>query len=593
MSSRHGKTRFLLLLTAIAAAGFLLRLIAGIQLSAADPAVCAPASVTDMATYKTLSEQILQGTFPKEFYYQPFYYAVFLPLIQLLTGPSDFMVLLAQSLCGGAAVLLTGLAGARIAGKTAGILAAVLLALSRLAILYTSYRLIETTQLLWFVLLLYLTLKAMDHGGWFRWLLTGFVLSIAILTRGNAWCFLPPVLLACFWGEWRSRRKSGKAFALAVSMVLLGTLLPQLPFAAVNSIRYGTLKGPSTAGGAVLALGNTKESPPGGLEYPASFQIWTKNQEERSVPMRILDWIREEPAAYLELTFRKLLLYWNEFDIPNNINPAVNGDRSALLATFRFLPTGLLLTLCLAGCFRNLRRSFRKRGIALLLLFLAMYWLAAAAFYNLGRFRVPSFALFALAGGLFCAGLPVLWRRKQYKTLFLYNGFALLAAFFLVYPGYTIYRETLESPILKAVRPGGVRVDIPGEGLRVYDHGPMSFGGWNIIEGSAFQKTFSSAASAGTPVEFRLLLVKTPEPQRAMVVINGQQKMLDDLTAGKPAFVKFILPEPADGIFRIELYGPVRAVADLQRNYGRTLGGADGAPLPYELLAELLIPRNR
>ena len=105
MSSRHGKTRFLLLLTAIAAAGFLLRLIAGIQLSAADPAVCAPASVTDMATYKTLSEQILQGTFPKEFYYQPFYYAVFLPLIQLLTGPSDFMVLLAQSLCGGAAVL--------------------------------------------------------------------------------------------------------------------------------------------------------------------------------------------------------------------------------------------------------------------------------------------------------------------------------------------------------------------------------------------------------------------------------------------------------------------------------------------------------
>ena len=106
MSNRHGKNRFLLLLAAVAAAGFLLRLIVGLQLIASDPAAFAPSSVTDMATYKTLSEQILQGIFPNEFYYQPFYYAVFLPLIQILTGPSNFMVILAQSLCGGFAILL-------------------------------------------------------------------------------------------------------------------------------------------------------------------------------------------------------------------------------------------------------------------------------------------------------------------------------------------------------------------------------------------------------------------------------------------------------------------------------------------------------
>ena len=93
-------------------------------------------------------------------------------------------------------------------------------------------------------------------------------------------------------------------------------------------------------------------------------------------------------------------------------------------------------------------------------------------------------------------------------------------------------------------------------------------------------------------VEFRLLLLKTPEPQRAMVSVNGQQKMLDDMTPGKPAFVKFRLPDPEDGIFRIDLFGPVRAVADLQRDYGRTCA-ADGSPLPYELLAELLIPEQK
>lgn len=592
MFHRDRKNRFLYLLTAVCIAGFLLRLIAGMQLMSSDPAAFAPSSVTDMATYKTLSEQILQGNFPKEFYYQPFYYAVFLPLIQLLAGPSNFMVVLAQSLCGGLAILLTGLTGARLAGKKAGLIAAVLLALSQLAILYTPYRLIEITQLFWFILLLYLTLKAMDKGGWLRWLLAGCVLSIAILSRGNAWCFLPPILLACYWGEFKFRQKSKKAFALSILMLFLGTLLPQLPFAVVNSMKYGALKGPSTAGGAVLALGNTKESPPGGLEYPPSFNIWTRNEAERSVPLRIFDWFREEPAAYMELTFRKLFLFWNEYDIPNNINPAMNLLKSPLLAALRFLPTGFLLLLCLAGVFTNLHRCTRKKGIALFLLFLLMYWLAAAAFYNLGRFRIPAFALFCISGGLFCAGLVPLWKKRKYKEIFLYNGFALLAAYFIVYPGYTTYRETLESGILKTVRPYGVQVDVPGKGLLIYDHGPMSFGGWNIVKGNTFKKKFALKKNYEGNAAFSIALLKTPEPQRAMISINGQQRMLDDMLPGKMAFLTFDLPYPADGVFNIELYGPLQAVADLQRDYGRTFA-SDGSPLPYELLAKIQLTEKK
>ena len=94
---------------AFAAGAFLLRMIAGLQLLANDPSVFAPPSSTDMATYRTLSEQILNGSFPAVFYYQPFYYSVFLPLIQCLTGPSGFMIVLAQSLCGAAAVWFTTL----------------------------------------------------------------------------------------------------------------------------------------------------------------------------------------------------------------------------------------------------------------------------------------------------------------------------------------------------------------------------------------------------------------------------------------------------------------------------------------------------
>ena len=126
-------------------------------------------------------------------------------------------------------------------------------------------------------------------------------------------------------------------------------------------------------GSAVLALGNTKEAPPGGLEYPLSYEIWTKNEAVRSVPMRILDWFLEEPLAYLELTFRKCFLFWNNYDIPNNINPVIMTKRSQLLSSVPLIPTGFLLVLCIASVLMSLKRIRRHRFLAVFLLFLLFY----------------------------------------------------------------------------------------------------------------------------------------------------------------------------------------------------------------------------
>lgn len=569
---------------AIAAGAFILRMAAGLQLLANDPSAFAPPAATDMATYKTISDQILNGRFPDVFYYQPFYYSVFLPAVQCLTGPSGFMVVLAQSLCGAAAAWFAALSAWMLAGKRAGVLAGLLLALSGLAVLYTPYRLIAVSQLCWFTLLLFLTLLAMRRGGLLRWFFAGAVLSVAILSRGNALIFLVPLLLACFWGERKIRRTPKKRFALSILMIVLGTWLPQTPFIAVNTIHSGALSGPSTAGSAVLALGNTKEAPPGGLEYPDSFQIWTQNTAARSVPMRILDWFREEPLAYLELTFRKCFLYWNHFDIPNNINPEFSRTRSSLLRTLPLIPTGVLLLLAFAGMLTSAATGYHRRRILVFLLFLILYWFAAAGFYNLGRFRVPAFGFFAIAGALF---LDTLWRnfrRREYKTLFLYNGSALLLAFFVVYPGYDIYRETAEAPVMRLVRPNGVSVEYPDGTRLIYDHGPASFGGWNPVKGDTFLKTFALSGYRGN-VTFSIALLKTAEYPPAEITVNGIRRNLDGLQPGRMAFVTFRLPWPQDGRFHISLSGAVSAVADLQRNYSRT--SAPGGPLPYELLARI------
>ena len=79
--------------------------------------------------------------------------------------------------------------------------------------------------------------------------------------------------------------------------------------------------------------------------------------------------------------------------------------------------------------------------------------------------------------------------------------------------------------------------------------------------------------------------MKTSEYPPAFIAVNGVRQNLAGLQTGRMAFVSFRLPYPADGVFHIELSGAVSAVADLQREYGRTVSA--GNPLPYELLARI------
>ena len=149
-------------LLVLAGLALLLRLIVGIQV-ANTSTVVNPLEVTDMATYRSLALAIRQGNWPKVFDYQPFYYTVFLPFAYLFSpqgGP--WPVILLQALVGAATVWLTGAATARVFGRKAGLLAALLLALSRFHIFYTPYLLLEVWFSFWCALVLYCTLRCLE-----------------------------------------------------------------------------------------------------------------------------------------------------------------------------------------------------------------------------------------------------------------------------------------------------------------------------------------------------------------------------------------------------------------------------------------------
>ena len=530
LQRRDVKT-FFLPLALIALAAVLLHIIMTVQVVATDPFAFDPPDVTDMATYHALSHGILNGVFPAEFVYQPFYYSVFLPVVKFLLHSEYLGVGIAQSVCVGVIVWVAGLTGAMLRSRRTGLLAAALCAFSTMLFFYVPYALIEIQQAMWFTLLLYFTLRAMKTGRTFHFALAGLVLSFAILSRGNAWCFLPAVILAYIIAMRRKRFPTRGKAVLAAVLCLAAIILPQAPFAVRNTLATHSLSGPSTAGPAVLTLGNNPESPPGGLPipYPPTYDEWMEHESERSIPSRILDWFRAEPMAFLQLQAEKFFLFFDAHEIPNNIQLGVNASESSVFRIFGIVPTGLLIALALAGFFLGIPRLKKHPGELLLHFFIFLYALATVAFYVLARFRVPVIPLFAVGAAVFATGFirTVRGGRKNRRHILLHVLPALLAGAYFAFFFYPSYRDWYEPGLARLTRPDGVRLETDSK-LLMHDNGPNYLDGWSAFslfdpKKVLFTKSFSTRGLDLTKYKNAYLTVYfyTEVPCTIRTVCNG------------------------------------------------------------------------
>ena len=526
--------KFELILLGIAVVSVLLRIWMSVQVVATDPFAFDPPDVTDMATYHELSRAILHGHFPAEFVYQPFYYSVFLPFVKMLFRSEYLGVAIAQSLCAGVVVWYAGMTGAMLRSLRAGLFAALLCAFSTMLFFYVPYALIEIQQAMWFSLLLYFTLRSMNTGRLVYFVAAGFTLSFAILSRGNAWCFLPAVAFAYIVALRRKRFPTRRGAVLAAVFCLAAIILPQVSFAVKNTVATHSLSGPSTAGPAVLTLGNNPESPPGGLPipYPPTYDEWMEHESEHSIPLRILDWFYEEPAAFLQLQAEKFFLFFDSHEIPNNIQLGVNASESPIFRIFGIVPTGLVVMLALAGFFLAIPKLKEHPGEVMLYLFIFLYALATVAFYVLARFRVPAWPFFAIAAGMFLADfLTALadWR-KNARHLLLHVLPALLAGAYFAYFFYPSYRIWYEPRLTKLTRPDGVRLETDSR-LLMHDNGPNYLGCWGLDAWSVFWmddaqliKSFSTRGLDLTKYESAYVTVYfyTEVPCTLRTVCNGK-----------------------------------------------------------------------
>ena len=574
------------------------------------PSVVNPSQMTDMATYLRLSEKISRGEFPDHYDYQPFYYTIFLPFARLFSRSGTSAAIFFQILLGTAAVGLAYLAGKMLFGERGGLLGAFILAVDRIHVFYTPFMLLEVLQSFWLALILYVVCVAHKKNRAWLWLLSSFLIAVATLTRGNAVLLYPGLLALMIW---QNRRQVKKLAALILVSLLLFEL-PQLPFAIVNYRYTGRWCGASTAGDKVLALGNTPEAPPGGLEYPLTYTKWVAQSDLRpeegrvSVASNILKWAWKQPLAFAELKFRSLLLFWDKQEIPNNVSLQREGMESFLTRYPILLPFSIVGTLSIMGVFAllaNLKKHDERRGYHAILLYMtAVSWLGTALFYNLARFRLSALPLLCvLAGGAIAQIIDLQKESRnlpplQKKNMIYKKVLVILVAFFLVNNAYSLYEDFLEPKIVRVARPDGVQCVFDDTTL-IYDHGPLSFGGIECAipndNGITIEKRLSfngiPKMSAGKAKARMLVFVLNNLNVEINVSLTHNGRTYTDFELKKERFCNWLEVEldnfdtDKPFVWTFKKGQSIGIGMDYSRNYGRTI--VDGNLYPAEAAMEI------
>lgn len=602
---------FIRILSVITLAGWLLRAISAWEMASAAGGInniFTPPPTSDLATYMTLARECAAGNFPSEFYYQPYYYAVFLALIYFVFGSvSIYAVIFIQSLISAATIFLTGLCGRKIFSERAGILAAVMVAVSSSLILYVPYHQNETLQTFHLILLFYLTLEACERDNLYCWAATGVAGGIAILTRGNVWTLVPVIVVAAYFSGTDKKRAWKK-----IILFMLCLIAVQLPFIIRNST--GSLRGASTAADAVLALGNGMDVPAGGREsfegagamyYSESYRRMMANttgEYARSVPRQMVDWFIDKPAAFLELQFRKALLFWDGREIPNNVSLEHDGCSNSVILKYLLLGRNHILLALGAGgmlwfLFSRRQREKKSKNLLLLYAFTIVFYLSVVVFYILSRFKAPLLPFLTV----FAAGAISQWfemrRQKQRRDMVLAAA-SLISGVWLSTSAYDLYRSC-EKYIWQYLYPRGIVMDLNGENILHFDHGPKPYGGWKDVRltpGMTLIKNFPAAGKGNIPAEIQLMMRNINEV-KIKISLNGRVLgfTLPPYTPGKSDRKMVRLPGMLhDGnlyIMVLEISGgDLWCSFDRQRDYGRSR--LDNNPLPGEWVVRAGVPRG-
>jgi 4-amino-4-deoxy-L-arabinose transferase-like glycosyltransferase len=251
--------------------------------------------------------------------------------------------------------------------------------------------------------LLLALLAALEAPTVARWFGVGVLLGLLGLARGNLLLLGLMALALLVWWVRRGREPE-EVRAMAIALVG-GTALMILPITARNALIGGEFIPISTNAGINLYTGNNPEADGyspilAGYQWERSWYQWmaggpmSLKKQDQFWQRQALRFWREHPGRALALTVKKVYLYWNAYEVPNNLGYGWGRGHSSLLRTT--LPFAVLAPLGLLGMMMGWRRNRASRVAAL---FVLAAMASTVVFFVAGRYRMAMMpALLPFAG---------------------------------------------------------------------------------------------------------------------------------------------------------------------------------------------------
>jgi tetratricopeptide (TPR) repeat protein len=389
--------------------------------------------VIDGQVYDEWAMAIKNGKAPAEPFYQDPLYPYFLAVIYSVFGHNYVAVYVIQLLLGIGLLWFIFDTTRMVFDRRAGIIAALLAALNKPLIFYEGQ--IEKTALAVFLvgLFVWMFVRALNSRRLVWQFLSGLALGLAALTRANLLIFAPllPLLLLFLRQQaggprlvfaWNSRQIAPALWALAGIAIVIA------PVAVRNTILAKEFTLTTTQSGQNLYIGNSEYnrtgqyvSPPWVRPNPEFEQTDFREYADKAAGRKLsysqvsdfytsatLKAITGSPGRALGLFARKLLLYFNDYEVPDN-QDLYFFSRYSWVLRIPLIGFGIIFALGLAGILL-LRQRPVPRGS--LIVFFFGYALSVIAFYVFSRYRLPSLpALLPFAGGM----VVWLWNSQGHK----------------------------------------------------------------------------------------------------------------------------------------------------------------------------------
>ncbi|MEW6482466.1 MAG: hypothetical protein AB1397_05630 [bacterium] len=205
----------------------------------------------------------------------------------------------------------------------------------------------------------------------------------------------------------------------------------------------------STNGPVNLWIGNNPYSdgvfryPP--LSYRDKIGKMVKEQGDKAYIKEVLRFIKENPKGFFLLQFKKFLLFWDRYEIENNVNYNFQKGFSYLFKFPLFLGFGPISLLAICGLFLSLKDW---KTPFLLYLFVLTFMLSLIPFFITARYRISGVPLLIIF-----AGFSILWlyekiKNKNYSVLS-------LSLILLFFSSLLAYSQAILSKVYPLIHPEG------------------------------------------------------------------------------------------------------------------------------------------